>query len=67
MGGGLVHWGTLSRSSPLAQEHWFGLGTSFHTSFFILEKKWARDEDPRVSPSSADLGSILTGSERGSG
>lgn len=27
---------TFLKSSPLAQEHLFGLGTSFHTNFFIL-------------------------------
>lgn len=42
----LIHFCTLSRSSPLAQEHWFGFGTSFHMNFFILEKTAADDQVP---------------------
>lgn len=67
VGGGRFHCCTLSKSSPLAQEHCFGFGTSFHTSFFILEKKAADNQVPLLFPSISASSSILTGFERGSG
>lgn len=51
VGGGRLRRCTLSESSPLAQEHWFGFGTSFHTSFLILEKKSSTQSGP-APPSS---------------
>lgn len=65
VGGGLFHWCTLSKSSPLAQEHWFGFGTSFHMIFLILEKKAAHSQLPLLFPSTSDYSSVLTGFARG--